>query len=191
MSIEVKVPMLPESVEDATIASWHRKAGDSVRRDDNLVDLETDKVVLEVPAPVDGVLKEIKADEGATVLSGQLLAVIEEGPVEPDLPKAAETTAAPPKAVTAPPTEAAAGQSPARSPDSTSDRLSPAVRRVIEEEKIDPASIPGSGRGGRVTKGDVLSFTPGRAGKNDALAQPHRRAYEGGAEHCGHPDFFQ
>src|SRR3990170_3568328 len=79
MAIEVKVPVLPESVSDATIASWHKKAGDAVKRDESLVDLETDKVVLEVPSPVDGVLKEIKFEEGATVTSQQLLAIIEEG----------------------------------------------------------------------------------------------------------------
>src|SRR3990167_11345324 len=79
MSIEVKVPVLPESVSDATIASWHKKAGDAVKRDENLLDLETDKVVLEVPSPVDGVLKEIRFEEGDTVTSQQLLAIIEEG----------------------------------------------------------------------------------------------------------------
>ena len=81
MSIEVKVPVLPESVSDATIASWHKKLGDAVKRDENLVDLETDKVVLEVPAPADGVLKEIRFDTGATVTSQQVLAIIEEGAV--------------------------------------------------------------------------------------------------------------
>src|SRR6195256_6957464 len=79
MTIEVRVPQLPESVADATIVSWHKKAGDAVARDENLVDLETDKVVLEVPAPVAGVLKEIKLTDGTTVTSGQLLAIIEEG----------------------------------------------------------------------------------------------------------------
>ena len=79
MSIEVKVPVLPESVSDALIATWHKKAGDAVKRDENLLDLETDKVVLEVPAPVDGMLKEIKFEEGATVTSNQVIAVIEEG----------------------------------------------------------------------------------------------------------------
>ena len=81
MATEVKVPVLPESVSDATIATWHKKAGDAVKRDENLVDLETDKVVLEVPSPVDGVLKEIKFSEGDTVTSQQLLAIIEEGAV--------------------------------------------------------------------------------------------------------------
>ena len=79
MSIEVKVPVLPESVSDATIATWHKKAGEAVKRDENLVDLETDKVVLEVPSPVDGVLKEIKFQSGDTVTSQQVIAVIEEG----------------------------------------------------------------------------------------------------------------
>lgn len=79
MTIEVKVPVLPESVSDATIASWHKKAGEMVKRDENIVDLETDKVVLEVPSPVDGVLKEIKFDTGSTVTSNQILAIIEEG----------------------------------------------------------------------------------------------------------------
>ena len=81
MATEVKVPVLPESVSDATIASWHKKAGDAVRRDENLLDLETDKVVLEVPSPVDGVLKEIRFEAGATVNSQQVVAVIEEGAV--------------------------------------------------------------------------------------------------------------
>ncbi|MHB8912380.1 MAG: biotin/lipoyl-containing protein, partial [Lysobacter sp.] len=79
MSTEIKVPVLPESVSDATIATWHKKVGDAVKRDENLVDLETDKVVLEVPSPVDGVLKEIKFEVGATVTSEQLLAIVEAG----------------------------------------------------------------------------------------------------------------
>src|SRR5690606_13883831 len=87
MSTEIKVPVLPESASDATIATWHKKPGDTVRRDENLVDIETDKVVLEVPSPVDGVLKEIKFQTGDTVTSEQLLAIVEEGAV------AAETKA--------------------------------------------------------------------------------------------------
>ncbi|HEY4555947.1 MAG TPA: biotin/lipoyl-containing protein, partial [Lysobacter sp.] len=79
MSTEIKVPVLPESVSDATIATWHKKPGDAVKRDENIVDLETDKVVLEVPSPVDGVLKEIKFEAGATVSSQQLIAIVEEG----------------------------------------------------------------------------------------------------------------
>ena len=113
MSIEVKVPVLPESVSDATIASWHKKAGDTVRRDENLLDLETDKVVLEVPSPVDGVLKEIRFKQGDTVTSQQVIAVIEEGkvaaaptPAAPAATPAAAPSAAP-TAAKAAPTEAA------------------------------------------------------------------------------------
>src|ERR1700749_3260471 len=107
MSTEVKVPVLPESVSDATTATWHKKAGDAVKRDENLVDLETDKVVLEVPAPADGVLKEIKQQTGATVTSQQLLAVIEEGaaaaaPAKAEAPKAAATKAEPAKTAAPP-----------------------------------------------------------------------------------------
>src|SRR5215471_21865111 len=94
MTIEVKVPVLPESVSDATIASWHKKPGDAVKRDENLVDLETDKVVLEVPAPADGVLKQIAAADGAVVTSGQLLALLEPGEVAAAPPSAAPKQAA-------------------------------------------------------------------------------------------------
>src|SRR5687767_10906852 len=79
MSIEIKVPQLPESVSDATLVSWHKKPGESVNRDENLVDLETDKVVLEVPAPSSGVIKELRVENGATVTSGQVLAILEAG----------------------------------------------------------------------------------------------------------------
>ena len=96
MSIEVKVPVLPESVSDATIATWHKKPGDSVRRDENLLDLETDKVVLEVPSPVDGVLKELKFKQGDTVTSSQVVAVIEEGAVAAAPAPAAAAPAAKP-----------------------------------------------------------------------------------------------
>src|SRR5512147_1472224 len=124
MTLEVKVPVLPESVSDATIATWHKKPGDAVKRDENLVDLETDKVVLEVPAPADGVLKEIKFDSGATVTSQQVLAILEEGAVAAAAPaaKAAEPAKADaPKAAAAPAPVAAAAK--------TGD-LSPAGQRV-------------------------------------------------------------
>jgi 2-oxoglutarate dehydrogenase E2 component (dihydrolipoamide succinyltransferase) len=156
MTIEVKVPVLPESVEDATIASWHKKAGDAVRRDENLVDLETDKVVLEVPSPADGVLKEISAAQGATVLAGQLLAVIEEGQATVAA-AATETDAVPaPEAEQEKPARPP-GQSPAADVAAPA-RLSPAARRVVEENNIDPAKVVGSGRGGRITKGDALGY---------------------------------
>ena len=133
MTLEVKVPVLPESVADATIASWHKKPGDTIRRDENLVDLETDKVVLEVPAPADGVLKEIKQQTGATVTSGQLLAIIEEGAVAAAAPAAAPA----PKAAPAP----AAPAAPAPSPAAAAATLSPAGQRVATENTIDPAQV--------------------------------------------------
>jgi 2-oxoglutarate dehydrogenase E2 component (dihydrolipoamide succinyltransferase) len=148
MTLEVKVPVLPESVADATIASWHKKPGDTIRRDENLVDLETDKVVLEVPAPADGVLKEIKQQTGATVTSGQLLAVIEEGAVA----AAAPAAPAAPKAAPA----AAAPATPAPSPAAAN--LSPAGQRVATENRIDPAQVAGTGVRGQVTKEDLVNF---------------------------------
>src|SRR6478736_805561 len=112
MSIEVKVPVLPESVSDATIAAWHKKAGDTVRRDENLLDLETDKVVLEVPSPVDGVIKELKFKEGDTVTSSQVVAIIEEGAVAA-APVGAASAATPAAAPAAPAPAAAAAPAPA------------------------------------------------------------------------------
>ena len=163
MSIELKVPVLPESVSDATIASWHKKAGDAVMRDENLVDLETDKVVLEVPSPVDGVLKEIRHQVGDTVNSEQVIAVIEEG----------AAAAAPAPAAAAPAPAAAAALAPATpkaaAAKSTED-LSPAGLRVATEEKIDPSKVAGTGRDGRVTKEDLLNY--GKGGSAPAAAAP-------------------
>lgn len=165
MTHNLKVPVLPESVEDATVAAWHKKPGDVVRRDENLVDLETDKVVLEVPAPVDGVLLEIRAETGATVKSNDLLAIIDESAVveSPSAQPAATNQPAPApasKPVSAP-SQALAPSPAIPAVASAAEKLSPAVRRVVEEEKINPAQIPASGRGGRITKGDVLSFLKG------------------------------
>jgi 2-oxoglutarate dehydrogenase E2 component (dihydrolipoamide succinyltransferase) len=152
MSIEVKVPVLPESVSDATIATWHKKAGDTVRRDENLLDLETDKVVLEVPSPVDGVLKEIKFETGATVTSQQVIAVIEEGAVAAPAPKADGPKAAAPAPAAA---AAAAPSAPAAKADTSG--LSPAGRFVAESNQINPADIAGTGRRGQVTKEDLVN----------------------------------
>jgi 2-oxoglutarate dehydrogenase E2 component (dihydrolipoamide succinyltransferase) len=153
MSTEVKVPVLPESVSDATIATWHKKAGEPVKRDENLVDLETDKVVLEVPAPVDGVLKEIKFQAGDTVTSQQVIAVIEEGVV------AAAPAPAPAAAAPAPAPAAAAPQAAAKG----AENLSPAGLRVATEEKIDVSKVAGTGRDGRVTKEDLVNYGKGGA----------------------------
>jgi len=166
MTLEVKVPVLPESVSDATIATWHKKPGDAVKRDENLVDLETDKVVLEVPAPADGVLKEIKQQTGATVTSQQLLAIIEEGAA------AAAPAPAPAPAAAAPAPKPAAAPAPA-TPAKTGD-LSPAGQRVATENKLDPAQVPGTGRGGQVTKEDLMNFM--RSGGQAAAPAPKTSA---------------
>ena len=126
MTIEVRVPQLPESVADATLVSWRKQPGESVSRDENLVDLETDKVVLEVPAPSAGTLTEIRLPNGSKVTSGQILAIIEEG------------------------------GAPARKEPPA--KLSPAAKRVVEEKKVDPAQVTGSGRDGRVSKSDVVNY---------------------------------
>jgi 2-oxoglutarate dehydrogenase E2 component (dihydrolipoamide succinyltransferase) len=150
MSTEVKVPVLPESVSDATIATWHKKAGDAVKRDENLVDLETDKVVLEVPSPVDGVIKELKFQTGDTVNSQQVIAVIEEGAAAP----------APAPAAAAPAPAPAAAEAPKAAAKGAED-LSPAGLRVATEQHIDPSKVAGTGRDGRVTKEDLVNYGKG------------------------------
>jgi 2-oxoglutarate dehydrogenase E2 component (dihydrolipoamide succinyltransferase) len=157
MTIEVRVPQLPESVADATIVSWHKKPGDAVARDENLVDLETDKVVLEVPAPAAGTLTEIKLKDGTTVTSGQLLAVIEPGATASAVPGASAPAimAAPNGAVTP---AATAPKSEAAKADAVAAKLSPAAKRVVEENKVDPKALTGSGRDGRVSKSDVVNY---------------------------------
>ncbi|HEX4152934.1 MAG TPA: biotin/lipoyl-containing protein, partial [Steroidobacteraceae bacterium] len=169
MTIEVRVPQLPESVADATLVAWHKQPGQAVSRDENLVDLETDKVVLEVPAPVAGVLAEIKLKDGTTVTSGQLLAVIEESAVVPGASASAIMASAagaktPAQEAAKPATPAAAAATnaihaavagnAASAPTPGADtgvKLSPAAKRVAEENKLDPKTIVGSGRDGRVS----------------------------------------
>jgi len=166
MSIEVKVPVLPESVSDATIATWHKKAGDAVKRDENLVDLETDKVVLEVPAPVDGVIKEIRQETGATVNSQQVIAIIEEGAV-----------AAAPAPAAAAPAPAAAAPAPAATKTAAAE-LSPAAQRVATENKVDTSAIAGTGRDGRIIKEDVVNAGAPKAAAPAAVATPGARPEE-------------
>ncbi len=142
MSIEIRVPVLPESVADATIIKWHKKAGDPVQRDETLVDLETDKVVLEVPAPENGVLTEIVVAEGATVLSNALLGKINAGAVS---------------AATAPqsPAKASSETKVASAKNNPDLHLSPAVRRAVAEGDINVQGIQGSGKDGRIVKEDL------------------------------------
>jgi 2-oxoglutarate dehydrogenase E2 component (dihydrolipoamide succinyltransferase) len=164
MSIELKVPVLPESVADATIATWHKKAGDAIKRDENLVDLETDKVVLEVPSPVDGVLKEIRHQVGDTVNSEQIIAIIEEG-------AAAESTKDEPKKEAQ---DAAAAKVDAPKAEKSctkgAEDLSPAGRRVATEENIDASKVEGTGRDGRVTKEDLVNYNKEGGARSPAAA---------------------
>lgn len=145
MRIEVKVPALPESVADATLAKWHKQSGQPVRRDENLVDLETDKVMLEIVAPQDGVLAELKKQDGAVVKSGEVVAVID---------TEAAAKAAPAEA----PVRVEATPAPAAKTGSDAAALSPAVRKMVAEQQLDAKKISGSGKDGRVTKGDVIRY---------------------------------
>jgi 2-oxoglutarate dehydrogenase E2 component (dihydrolipoamide succinyltransferase) len=144
MTIEVHVPALPESVTDATILSWHKQPGDTVKRDENIVDLETDKVVLEVTATAEGVIEQALFNEGDTVEAGQLLATISEG-------STSTVTTTP---VASKPVEAQA--KPVSNKDA--DVLTPAVRKLVKEHNLDPTQIKGSGKDGRILKSDVMSY---------------------------------
>ncbi len=155
MAVEVKVPVLPESVADAVIATWHKNPGDHVKREENLVDLETDKVVLEVPAPVDGVLVSIVRKTGESVQSQELIATIDESASV----SSATPAAAAPAAATAP----IAAARPA------SGDHAPSVRRIAAETGLDPASVEGTGRGGRVTKEDMLRGPSAPAATSTAM----------------------
>ena len=146
MAIELKAPTFPESVADGEIASWHKGVGDSVNRDELLVEIETDKVVIEVVAPVNGVLTEILKAEGETILSEELIARIEEGAAASS-PEAPATAAEP--AVTA---------EPAAAPAVDVSRLGPAARKLAEEHNIDLSLVTGTGKDGRILKEDLLSF---------------------------------
>jgi len=158
MTIEVRVPQLPESVADATLVSWHKKPGDAVARDENLVDLETDKVVLEVPAPMAGTLKEIKLSDGTTVTSGQLLALIDEGVATAVPGASAPAIMAAANGATTSAAQASKAEPAATATGATTGagKLSPAAKRVAEENKVDPKAVAGSGRDGRVSKSDVV-----------------------------------
>jgi 2-oxoglutarate dehydrogenase E2 component (dihydrolipoamide succinyltransferase) len=179
MTIEVRVPQLPESVADATLVSWHKKPGDSVVRDENLVDLETDKVVLEVPAPVAGVLKEIRLSDGTTVTSGQILAIIEEGAAAVPGASAPAILAASSGATAAAQDTVAKGavakdtvKADTAKPETAGGKLSPAAKRVAEENKVDPRTVSGSGRDGRVSKSDVVNYLTTK----DAVSPAHAAA---------------
>ena len=165
MLVEVKVPQLSESVAEATLLSWHKKVGDAVARDENLIDVETDKVVLELPAPMGGVITQIVKPDGGTVVSGEVIAIID---------TAADSAAAVAKAAErpAPPVAQAAQQLAEQS------NLMPAARKMVEDNKLDPKTIAGSGRDGRVTKADVIAHLEGgpaaRPAASPAASAPAR-----------------
>ena len=158
MTIEIKVPQLPESVTDATLVSWHKKPGDTVSRDENLVDLETDKVVLEVPAPASGILAEIKVEDGATVIAGDLLALLEEGEAAAAAAPVAETGKEASVEATAEPASRA--------------KLSPSVRRLLDEHDLDATIVIGSGKDGRITKSDVMDYLKSHDDENVTPGDP-------------------
>jgi 2-oxoglutarate dehydrogenase E2 component (dihydrolipoamide succinyltransferase) len=147
MAIEIKAPAFPESVADGEVAAWHKNEGDAVARDELIVEIETDKVVMEVVAPEAGVISKIHVQEGETIESEALLAVLEPGAVaaSPDAAPAEDV----PAAAAEPAVDAAA-------------LLGPAARQLVEEHKLDPAAIPGTGKGGRITKEDVLKYMKAR-----------------------------
>ncbi|HRP97535.1 MAG TPA: 2-oxoglutarate dehydrogenase complex dihydrolipoyllysine-residue succinyltransferase [Rhodocyclaceae bacterium] len=150
MLIEVKVPQLSESVSEATLVSWHKKEGEAVSRDENLIDIETDKVVLETPAPADGVLVKIVKADGETVNSGELIAQID-----------TEAKAAAGAAKQAEPVPAAKAAAPAaQAPAAAAEGASPAARKILEEKGVAAADVSGTGRGGRVTKEDAVKAQP-------------------------------
>lgn len=144
MAIEIKVPVLPESVADATISAWHKKPGEFVKRDDNLVDLETDKVVLEVPAPADGILQEVLKPVGTTVLAQEVIGILNPEGQPQSIASGKEAASSAKSAPTASEAESAS--------------LSPSVRRMVAEQSVDVGKIQGSGKGGRITKADVAGF---------------------------------
>ena len=159
MRIEVKVPQLPESVAEATLVSWHKKPGDAVKRDENLIDVETDKVVLELPSPGDGVLVELVRPDGSTVTSNEVIAVIDsEGKAAgASAPAPAPAPAKAPVAPAAPAPQAAAAAV------ATATAL-PAARKMMADQGIAAANVEGTGRGGRITKGDVITAAEAKAG---------------------------
>ncbi len=162
MAIEIKAPTFPESVADGTVATWHKKPGEAVKRDELIVDIETEKVVMEVLAEADGVLTEIVKNEGDTVLSGELLGKLEAGA------SAAAAPASAPAAAAAP--QAAAESAPAASAEEQI--LAPAARKLAEENGIDPNSIRGTGKDGRVTKEDVVAAIEAKKSAPAAAAKP-------------------
>ena len=204
-SIEVKVPQLSESVAEATLLQWHKKVGEAVARDENLIDIETDKVVLELPAPSAGVITEIRKADGATVVAGEVIAVLDTD---------GKAGAAPPPAAPAPARGRARARrrrphrprppppSAAAAPPAGSGGIAmPSAAKLLAEKGIDPSQVAGTGRDGRITKGDALGATAppraraarrrlrSRAGRRVPRRHPHRQAdlVAAGSQAAGRP----
>jgi 2-oxoglutarate dehydrogenase E2 component (dihydrolipoamide succinyltransferase) len=160
MRIEVKVPQLPESVTEATLVNWHKKPGEQVKRDENLIDVETDKVVLELPAPGDGVLIEVTREDGATVTSNDVIGVIDTD-AKGTQPVAAESTAQAPERPA--PSGPSPKQSPQPAPPAEPATAMPAARKMMADKGVGAATVTGSGRGGRITKEDVAAAVEAKA----------------------------
>ena len=167
MAIEIKAPTFPESVADGTVATWHKQPGDAVKRDELIVDIETDKVVLEVLATADGVLGAIVKGEGDTVLSDEVLGSIVEGGAAAAAPAAAPAAAAPAAAAAAAPAAAAAADAGEDDPVAA-----PAARKLAEENGIDLATVAGTGKGGRITKEDVVAAVANKKSAPAPAAKP-------------------
>ena len=171
MQVEVKVPQLSESVSEATLVAWRKKAGEAVKRDENLIDIETDKVVLELPAPVDGVLAKLVKNDGDSVTSGEVIAVID---TEGKATVGAAVAPAQPAAAVGKPGAGAQAPAPQPSPKAegaTAAAASPSAKKIAAEKGLDTSALQGTGRDGRVTKGDVLgapAVTPAQPGAQSA-----------------------
>ncbi|MDE2388771.1 MAG: E3 binding domain-containing protein, partial [Betaproteobacteria bacterium] len=165
MLIEVKVPALSESVAEATLISWHKKAGEYVNRSENLIDIETDKVVLELPAPNAGVLTKVLKGDGATVVSGEVIAMIETEAVAPTAKPQAQAPVPAVNQQTQAPAAASTEKSDAGTVDTAIPMLMPAARKLVEENNLkttETSAIKGTGLGGRITKEDVQAYMDGR-----------------------------
>jgi len=164
MLVEVKVPVLPESITEATLVNWHKKAGEQVRRDENLIDIETDKVVLELPAPDSGVIAEIRKPDGATVTAQEVIAVIDTA-AKAEVAASGSATAG--RAPQASPAEATVRETPppgaAKAPAGEAPPAMPSARKLMADQGVDAAKVAGTGRAGRITKADVLQAVEGRS----------------------------
>lgn len=167
MAVEVKVPLLPESITDATVSTWHKKAGDRVSRDENIVDLETDKVMLEVPSPTDGIIKEIIKDTGSTVNAQEVIAIIEAAAAGTQPEQAVAKPAA-----TAQPSAPAVSVAPPSSSSQSTPPLSPSARRAVAEHQVDVSQVTGTGKDGRITKENVISAASGKTAVSRGVDMP-------------------